>query len=172
MRVIALGLVDWLVLLPHSGRAEFFCSHLVNTKKWWCHSTLRGRPPSTLGGPARHIFAILLDFSFGWTATPLGLAYGTGRDGYCRVRAAAFVRARFVVVSASFSGDAYLPPFEPRRTSTALSVRPSLYGWASAPLLLASRAGRLMPFDALCVRHARVSARPGLMAGRPAGELC
>ena len=70
----ALGLDGCLVLLLHSGRAEFFFSLqndedsqilLGNTKSWWRFSTLRGCLPSTLGGPARHIFVILWIFCSG-----------------------------------------------------------------------------------------------------------
>ena len=74
-------------MLLHSEQAEFFCSHtamrtigscLETQKSWGRLSTLGGRPPSTLGGLARHIFVILLAFSSGWTSAALCKAYGAG----------------------------------------------------------------------------------------------
>ena len=64
---------------------------------------------------------ILLGFRLGGLRPQLDLLTGPEETAIA-VRAAAFMRARFVVGGASFLGDAYLPPSEPRRTSTALSV--------------------------------------------------
>merc|ERR1719343_1533476 len=110
-------------------------SRIGNKKVWWCLSTLGGHLPSTLGGPARHIFVISLGFSSGWTSAPLKLACGAGRDGYCRTRCCVF-RAR----------DLYLVAPPPRETPTSHPRRPDVplrpcqcvrcsFGWASAPLL-------------------------------------
>ena len=104
-----------------------------------------------------------------------GPAFGSLQGRYktaIAVRAAAFVARDLLLVA---------PP--PRETPTSHPRRPDVPLWPCQcvrrctdglrPLLiLARRAGRLLPFDALCVRHARVSARPVSLAGRPAGELC
>ena len=144
-----------------------------NKRNWWRHSTFGGRLPSTLGGPACHIFVILLACWSGWTSAPLCKAYGAGTRRLLSYTLLRSLHARFVCGWRLHPRVTPTPhPLRPD-VPKALLVRPFVVRMGIGPALVGLR-GRTATavYTRCCVRRARDStARPGLMAGRPAGEL-